>query len=383
MNEPQRFVILADESASWRIGGLRQIDRLLLAIDEWAQNAGLSHVDVRLWWRSEAEAIAVSVPPRATHIKLTSEDAQAGTNDLLLSTHIVFRRGGIAGAIAQRDFIARPLHAWDAATNAIMSTAPVTEHHFLVTAEEQISGAERWLLTGTLKPEDGLASRFINRPISRRISRLLLRTKITPNGWNLLILLLPVVASSLLFRGDYWSIVWSFVLLNGYSVLDGCDGEIARTRFLESKRGAELDNWCDILSSVLMLVGLGAGLARQHPGATLEAVTGAMLIVANEMWLARTEAPAATAIGPGRGDAAIYARHRELLRRSGILSPNGAMTSAIIQLTKRDLATWFFLLLAIGGRPQWILHLSLIAALATSAFAVVSLVRQRRPARQT
>jgi hypothetical protein len=66
-----------------------------------------------------------------------------------------------------------------------------------------------------------------------------------------------------------------------------------------------------------------------------------------------------------------------------MLSPNGAITSAIIQLTKRDLATWFFLLLAIAGRPQWILHLSLIAALATSALAVVALVRKVRLARQT
>jgi phosphatidylglycerophosphate synthase len=174
-----------------------------------------------------------------------------------------------------------------------------------------------------------------------------------------------------------------FLLLNCYSVLDGCDGEIARTKFLESERGVQLDNWCDVLSSILMLVGLGAGLARQHAGATLEGVTGAILIFANEVWLARSEAPAATATGARRSDAAIYARHRELLTRSGILSPNGAMTCAIVQVTKRDLATWFFLLLAIAGRPQWILHLSLIAALATSALAVVAVVRKARWARQT
>src|SRR5207249_12231913 len=35
-----RVVILADESANWKVGGLRQLERLILALNEFAEGAG-------------------------------------------------------------------------------------------------------------------------------------------------------------------------------------------------------------------------------------------------------------------------------------------------------------------------------------------------------
>jgi hypothetical protein len=87
---------------------------------------------------------------------------------------------------------------------------------------------ERMLLRQAGKSQDGVVSRFINRPISRIISRVLLKFPITPNAWTMLILILPLVACVFLVRGDYAGFVLGTALFQIYNIFDGCDGEIAR-----------------------------------------------------------------------------------------------------------------------------------------------------------
>jgi Phosphatidylglycerophosphate synthase len=65
-----------------------------------------------------------------------------------------------------------------------------------------------------------------------------------------------------------------------FSILDGCDGEIARARNLESKFGERLDNVCDFLGSLIYVVALGTGLHHFKEG-----VVCALLITANEFVL--------------------------------------------------------------------------------------------------
>ena len=40
-----RVVILSDESANWQIAGLRQLDRLVLGLDEFAKAMGPANND--------------------------------------------------------------------------------------------------------------------------------------------------------------------------------------------------------------------------------------------------------------------------------------------------------------------------------------------------
>jgi CDP-L-myo-inositol myo-inositolphosphotransferase len=113
----------------------------------------------------------------------------------------------------------------------------------------------------------------LNRPVSRLVTRLLLRFPTTPNGWTLLIFAIPIVASLILLHGTYWALLWGLVLFQIFSVLDGCDGEIARAKFLESERGRRLDDLFDILSNILLVVGRvwtfpSAGLPVAPAGST-------------------------------------------------------------------------------------------------------------------
>src|SRR6266404_1107946 len=131
------------------------------------------------------------------------------------------------------------------------------------------------------KPQDGFVSRFLNRPISRRITSVLLKFSIHPSTWTISICLLPLIASVFFVRGDYVSIVIGAATFQVFSILDGCDGEIARAKNLESKLGERLDYFCDFLASLLYVLTLGLGLHR-----SIEGIVCAVLITANE-WLLR------------------------------------------------------------------------------------------------
>jgi len=54
-----------------------------------------------------------------------------------------------------------------------------------------------------------------------------------------------------LVRGNYVSIVIGAAIFQAFSILDGCDGEIARAKNLESKFGERLEYFCDFVSSLL------------------------------------------------------------------------------------------------------------------------------------
>src|SRR5204863_5040511 len=92
------------------------------------------------------------------------------------------------------------------------------------------------------KPQDGFVSRFLNRPISRRITRFLLKFPIHPSAWTISIFVLPLIACVFFVRGDYVSVVIGAAIFQAFSTLDGCDGEVASAKQLESQFGERLDH---------------------------------------------------------------------------------------------------------------------------------------------
>jgi CDP-L-myo-inositol myo-inositolphosphotransferase len=148
------------------------------------------------------------------------------------------------------------------------------------------------------------------------------------------------------------------VFFQVFSILDGCDGEIARAKFMESERGRQLDDLFDVLSNILLVLGLGFGLSRVHPRLGWlfvgEGIATAMLVAISEWFLARAPVEASSADSLG---GTLYPRHRALVARSGLLVFGEKFASILIQLTKRDVAVLFFVLLAIAGQPALILHL--------------------------
>jgi 1L-myo-inositol 1-phosphate cytidylyltransferase / CDP-L-myo-inositol myo-inositolphosphotransferase len=200
------------------------------------------------------------------------------------------------------------------------------------------------------KPQDGFVSRFLNRPISGRVTSFLLRFPIHPSTWTISIFVLPLIAGAFLMRGDYASVVIGAAIFQAFSILDGCDGEIARAKNLESKFGERLDSFCDFLASLVYVVALGLGLHHSAEG-----VLCAGLITANE-WLLRGGKSDMQMVSATLHES-FYSRHHGMIGHSGLLNLGERFVWWVFQLTKRDMAILLFLVLALLGLAEWILHL--------------------------
>lgn len=107
------------------------------------------------------------------------------------------------------------------------------------------------------KPNDGPVSRYLNRPLSIRISKLLVRLPITPNVISILSFLLSLIAAGLFaFGKNYISLLIGGLITHLASVIDGCDGEIARLKFMRSKYGGWFDAVLDRYADAFLLFGL-------------------------------------------------------------------------------------------------------------------------------
>ncbi|HEV8598749.1 MAG TPA: CDP-alcohol phosphatidyltransferase family protein [Gemmatimonadales bacterium] len=119
--------------------------------------------------------------------------------------------------------------------------------------------AERALVRGTGKSSDGLVSRYLNRPVSRAISLVLIQLPVTPNGVTFFGLFLSLLSTWFIVRGQF---VAGTLLIQLNSILDGCDGEIARAKFLASPQGERTDRLVDSAGNILFGVALPLGLYR-------------------------------------------------------------------------------------------------------------------------
>ncbi len=125
-----------------------------------------------------------------------------------------------------------------------------------VDSEETFKKAESKLLSILKKSSDGPVSRYLNRPISTEISRCLVRTNISPNSVSFLSFALCSAAAIFFFLGGYISLVIGGVLAQISSIIDGCDGEVARLKFQKTDFGGWFDAVLDRYADAFLLFGL-------------------------------------------------------------------------------------------------------------------------------
>ena len=130
------------------------------------------------------------------------------------------------------------------------------EYWIDVDDEKAFKKAETKLLDTLKKPSDGPISRYLNRPISTRVTRHLLRTDITPNYVSFFSFILAILGALFFFLGGYINLIVGAILAQVSSVIDGCDGEIARLKFQETDFGAWFDAVLDRYADAFLLFGL-------------------------------------------------------------------------------------------------------------------------------
>jgi CDP-L-myo-inositol myo-inositolphosphotransferase len=117
--------------------------------------------------------------------------------------------------------------------------------------------AEKKLIKSLTKPQDGIVSKNFNRKISGLITKLfLIKTPITPNIITFSTLILVIPTFLLLSKGVYPWIFFGGLLIQFLSILDGCDGEIARLKLLKTKWGAFFDTVIDRYVDIIIIFGM-------------------------------------------------------------------------------------------------------------------------------
>lgn len=116
---------------------------------------------------------------------------------------------------------------------------------FEIASQADLERAEDWLLARLVKDTEGFMSRHVERRISLAISRRLASTGATPNAMTLVSVAVGLAGAALFVSRSPWAPLAGSLLVLAHSILDGCDGELARLKFKESHLGGVLDFWGD------------------------------------------------------------------------------------------------------------------------------------------
>jgi len=246
----------------------------------------------------------------------------------------------------------------------------VTDEPGRLAAEDAVFGA-------LFRSDLGFIARRLNKPISVRFTRrVLVATPITPNQITLFAAVVGVIGCALIALGGYAAMVAGFACQQLQSILDGCDGELARVRFQQSKVGAWLDTFVDDVLNVLITIAVGIGLWRSGSGAWAAAVGiagGAMLIASNVIIMRDMRRQKATGdlmdmvwwFSGGKKLGAVSAPKPD--SRPGI-------GEILFTMGRRDSALLLWLAFAVVGLPVLALIMAAIVALAWFVASVVQLI---------
>jgi phosphatidylglycerophosphate synthase len=168
-----------------------------------------------------------------------------------------------------------------------------------------VRATERWLLQSLIKQSEGFMSRHFERRISLACTRWLARTSITPNVMTVVSLTVGLAGAPFFLSSAPAPQLTGALLFLAHSILDGCDGELARLKFMQSRLGAILDYWGDNLVHVAIFgcIAVGWSLAGGSPWPLLLGLIVAVAMLAGAaLMFRRTVADQVTTPGAAAAD---------------------------------------------------------------------------------
>jgi len=141
----------------------------------------------------------------------------------------------------------------------LIKVIPPRESSRLINKED-FRVAEERLLKSVGLSNDSLMDRLITRFISRQLTRVLLKTSLTPNQITFLSLLIGLGSAWCFYQGTFFSGITGALLLLVSAWVDCTDGEIARLKFMETSWGARFDIYCDNIVHFSVFFSIGMGL---------------------------------------------------------------------------------------------------------------------------
>lgn len=220
-------------------------------------------------------------------------------------------------------------------------------------------GASHRVLLQCGKPMDGLISRYLNRPVSRRISGVLLRIPdARPMHATAMTALLAIGMFAALLSGGPWGLALGGLLYQAASIVDGVDGEMARATARSSRLGAAADSLIDMATNLAFLLGVAIHAFHTGDMAAVHAGIAALLTIPVGLALI-----GATALARGEPLGFDLVKHRISAPGAGNAGWRQRLGRLGVILTSRDCYALVFSLLAIFGLARAILFLVALAAL--------------------
>lgn len=197
------------------------------------------------------------------------------------------------------------------------------------------------IVRATGKAGDGLVSRWLNRPLSQRITLLVLGIRgARPIHVTALNALLAILIVPILVTGGHTGLILGGILFQAASVLDGVDGEMARATWRASPAGATMDSAVDIATNLLFVSALTVNLALRD-GDAIGWIGGwavALSIVGGTLIALRVRA--------GGGPLGFDLFKRRSVRIRGFVD---LIYWAVQTLTGRDCFAFLFMALILAG----------------------------------
>jgi phosphatidylglycerophosphate synthase len=235
----------------------------------------------------------------------------------------------------------------------------------VVTGPGDVPAAERRLMRALVKDTDGFMAKHVERPISLAVSRLLAPTPVTPNQMTLISVAIGLLGAPFFLSSQaHWQTLGALLFL-AHSVLDGCDGELARLKFMESRWGGILDFWGDnvVHSAIFACMALGWSEADGQAWPLLLGVAAVMGTLGSAGFVYWRVMRPKTGSGP--------------LYTSVAAEPGKRFAQTLDALSRRDFI-YLVIALALFGRADWFLLLTAFGAPIFFFLLVFLAARERR-----
>lgn len=224
------------------------------------------------------------------------------------------------------------------------------------------------ILRQTGKASDGPVSRWLNRPVSRRLSALLLHIPgVRPVHATAGTALLALTMFAALVLGGPLGAIAGGLLFHAASIFDGVDGEVARATFRSSPAGAALDSAVDTATTLLFVAGLAINLGEH---AFVVAGWGLGLFLLGIALLARRAARAGATLN--LDSLKRHYRHR---------FSGSRLMAFFTVVSSRDFFALLFALLILAGLPMAPLYIFAAAASVWILFVAGALLKPHGAAR--
>jgi phosphatidylglycerophosphate synthase len=219
----------------------------------------------------------------------------------------------------------------------------------------EVAAAERILTAGLSHGRDGWISQF-DRQVSIPLSRQLARTRVTPNQITAVSIVVGLAGAALVASADRAACFLGTLLLWLSSILDGCDGEVARLKLLSSEAGRLFDLFGDYLVNLSTFAGIAWHVRRTRPDLSLGPLVvlvavGVVLSGLSAWWLFLRK--------PGRQSQGLERTLQRFASRDFIY--------LVIPLAALGRLDWFLYGAAIGAHLFWIALVAVITKRALAA----------------